>query len=607
MRFNDILNTPVSGRPASRRKTPYARPARPCPFCSVVPKHSKLSRHIAGKHSNIKEVADAMTKDSLTRQKLFAAFRKRGIVDHNRGVLQTERSNGADVNLLCEKSGSSKPSPSLLSMCKRCNGFYQKATFYRHKLSCSRGIDDTASMDRGSIPASVLAVADSQDTDSFGEYILAKFANDDVGNFCRTDACLMKIGKSLWQKMRRKPGKKTEVKKSVMRDMRRLAQLFIAMKEKVVPAGDFTFAQMFSCTHFASLEETIEQLTEAEEDQGHSIRTGLKLGLRYLIPHAANITQGFMLMDRQTDRSAEVDAFLKVFNLRRDYIFSDAEYQACNSRLAKLRRPEQLPKSDDLQLFKSFVSAQLVKFTGDPYHLWGSNDFVMLRDILVARLTLFNARRGGEPCRLLLDEWRDAEKGVWVDNSAAAALLDPVERQLVSNDLIAYQAGKGSHHAVSTLIPKDTVEGLKMLASGDIRTQAGVESDNPFLFPYGQGSMDHVIGYHAIKKISTLAGVKEPQLLTATKIRHYTSTMYAQLDLPETDRELFYRHMGHSKEINENIYQCPLGVLTMAKVGKHLHMLDTGKYILSCFCYALFNIVIITIIFVNHVVTIYTV
>ena len=243
--------------------------------------------------------------------------------------------------------------------------------------------------------------------------------------------------------------------------MRRLAQLFLAMKQKAVPAVDFTFAQMFSCRHFASLEESIEELTETEEDQGHSIRTGLKLGLRYLIPHAANITQGFMLMDRQTDRSAEVDGFLKVFNLRRDYIFSDAEYQACNSRLAKLRRPEQLPKSDDLQLFKSFLSAQLVKFTGDPYHLWGSNDFVMLRDILVARLTLFNARRGGEPCRLLLNEWRDVEKGVWVDNSAA---------------------GKGNHHAVSTLIPKDTVEGLNMIASENVRMQAGVETENPFLF-----------------------------------------------------------------------------------------------------------------------------
>ena len=60
----------------------YARP-RPCPFCTVVPKHSKLPRHIATKHSNITEVAYDRTKDSTTNHKLFAAFRKQGIVDYN--------------------------------------------------------------------------------------------------------------------------------------------------------------------------------------------------------------------------------------------------------------------------------------------------------------------------------------------------------------------------------------------------------------------------------------------------------------------------------------------------------------------------------------------
>ena len=84
---------------------------------------------------------------------------------------------------------------------------YQKGTFYRN---CSRRINDTASIDKGSISATVLTVADSHEKDSFAEYVLAKFVNDDVGNFCRTDVTLMKIGKSLWQGMRCKPGKKTE-------------------------------------------------------------------------------------------------------------------------------------------------------------------------------------------------------------------------------------------------------------------------------------------------------------------------------------------------------------------------------------------------------------
>ena len=47
---------------------------------------------------------------------------------------------------------------------------YQKATFYRPRRNCSRGINDTASIDKGSISATVLTVADSHEKDSFAEY-----------------------------------------------------------------------------------------------------------------------------------------------------------------------------------------------------------------------------------------------------------------------------------------------------------------------------------------------------------------------------------------------------------------------------------------------------
>ena len=43
---------------------------------------------------------------------------------------------------------------------------------------------------------------------------------------------------------------------------------------------------------------------------------------------------------------------------------------------------------------------------------------------------------------------------------------------------MVYQAGKGDHHAVSTLLSKDTDEGLKMLASEEVRQHAGVAKGN---------------------------------------------------------------------------------------------------------------------------------
>ncbi len=51
-------------------------------------------------------------------------------------------------------------------------------------------------------------------------------------------------------------------------------------------------------------------------------------------------------------------------------------------------------------------------------------------------------------------------------------------------------------------------------------------------------------------------------------------------------------------------WECCL--LTTTKVGRHL-TLDAGKYILHCFCYAVFNIFIITtIVTINHVKQWYT-
>ena len=52
--------------------------------------------------------------------------------------------------------------------------------------------------------------------------------------------------------------------------------------------------------------------------------------------------------------------------------------------------------------------------------------------------------------------------------------------------------------------------------------------------------------------------------------------MYVMLDLPEEERELFYKHMGHSKTINETVYQAPPALMEVLKVGRNLVAIDEG-------------------------------
>ena len=48
------------------------------------------------------------------------------------------------------------------------------------------------------------------------------------------------------------------------------------------------------------------------------------------------------------------------------------------------------------------------------------------------------------------------------------------------------------------------------------------------------------------------------------------------LDLPEEERELFYKHMGHSKTINETVYQAPPALMEVLKIGRNLVAIDEG-------------------------------
>ena len=100
---------------------------------------------------------------------------------------------------------------------------------------------------------------------------------------------------------------------------------------------------------------------------------------------------------------------------------------------------------------------------------------------------------------------------------------------------------------------------------------------NKYVFSSIQGSLNHVSGWHAVDAMCKDIGeIVDKSRLTATKNRHRVSTLFAGLELPKTDQKMFYDHMGHSKNINKNIYQAPPALLEITRVGKHLAEIDEG-------------------------------
>ena len=156
--------------------------------------------------------------------------------------------------------------------------------------------------------------------------------------------------------------------------------------------------------------ETIEKYTSL--GTGGRIKAGLKLGLYYLIKASVKIVKAtFLIKDNEHDARI-LDNFLCIFELLKDTIFIDALYQANKDRQIRLQKPASLPLKADVQKFLGIYPYKDKKI--DVFNLITLTGYISLRNLICVRLTLFNARRGGEPPRLFLSELEEANESAWI-------------------------------------------------------------------------------------------------------------------------------------------------------------------------------------------------
>jgi hypothetical protein len=194
--------------------------------------------------------------------------------------------------------------------------------------------------------------------------------------------------------------------------MRRIGHLYIEFSKFCETDGKQTSdaSDMLCRANFQSLTQAVEKITSTENNE---VKAGIKYAIYYLVKKFAKVMLATNLINNQDSKTAEIDKFLDVFALNKNFMFRDATYLLNRNRQVKLRRPEALPTESDVQKLKQYSVERIVTLIRDPYCTWSATEFAELRDLTVSRLTLFNARRGGEPARMTISEWREAETNVW--------------------------------------------------------------------------------------------------------------------------------------------------------------------------------------------------
>uniref|UniRef100_A0A8W8NZK8 Uncharacterized protein n=2 Tax=Magallana gigas TaxID=29159 RepID=A0A8W8NZK8_MAGGI len=241
-------------------------------------------------------------------------------------------------------------------------------------------------------------------------------------------------------------------------------------------------------------------------------------------------------------------------------------------RQSDLRRPVRLPSEKEIEKLRDCTKEIIDSLSIDMYETFDYSKYSQLRDAVVCRLTLFNARRGGEPSRMTVKDWEDALQGVWIDQTKVEHVEDDIEKKLLCENKIAYIHASKVTKLVPLLIPKDCWQAMKILTDYEVRRGAEINEDNTYAFPNIKHSKNHASGWVAVNNLCKKAGLERN--ISATDMRHYVATSYALLDVPPNEREMFYKHLGHSKQMNENVYQCPPAMKTITQVGKFLNQLE---------------------------------
>jgi len=312
---------------------------------------------------------------------------------------------------------------------------FSRKHFWRHKVQC-RG--ESTTMPTG-IPVSLLTNITSANhaiSQEFQDKILCKLSNDEVSQVCQSDKTILNVGSRLYEKLKRKKDKASGVAKDVRMQMRRIGSLFLTFNAVLLERGQQSFSDssaMLIRSNFYALEEAISRRTAEGENDNERLKAGLKMAYYYLLKKMSKIVKASYLVENEDMKAQEIDKFTEVLSLNHNILFGDALYKINNTRQTKLRRPDKLPTEQDYQKLRDYSLKRIEQLISDEYTLWTATEYCELRDLVLSRVTLFNARRGGEPARLTLQEWHNAREDEWLDANNIDHCSETAKCSAISN------------------------------------------------------------------------------------------------------------------------------------------------------------------------------
>lgn len=504
----------------------------------------KLARHLSRTHATEKDVAHAFShpKGSKTRHCLLKQLRNRGNYQHNIKVQQT--GNGEIVPLRRQKKDNSLNS---YQPCTHCLGYFLQRELWRHQRSCNLKTDDKKPPRRRRSRSAIFKNFVLHDCLSEGcQNVVRNMRDDDVSKYLRNDTLICQFGNRLYEKH----GHEKEGHEYISQKMRALGRFMLAVRELDRNVEDLY--QVCTESRFSLALEALKKIGCFDPHSNKCKKSGAsKMG--YSLKCAIEVAL------EKNDMADEARNHAKKFIelLGTDWL----SYETSNT--CKQTEGDIMHLIDDVVKLQRFLNNTgdkvILELTEHPNH----KSWKMLREILLAELTLFNRGRRSVAEKMLLEEYIQRHK-----EPIHGKMCEPLTKleQALSGALISVGVTNKDGSWVPVLFTVRMASSLDILIK--YREDVGVPADNPYMFP--QMTADaHIRSHDCIRIFAQNCGVSKLEVHT----HKYVATIFQLRSLSGNEKQLVAALVGDSsfelQTLDENLTQ-------LAKFCDLLQTMDDG-------------------------------
>lgn len=201
-----------------------------------------------------------------------------------------------------------------------------------------------------------------------------------------------------------------------------------------------------------------------------------------------------------------------------------------------------------------------------------SSNWKDLAKVTLAQVILFNRRRAGEVSSMPFSAYLSRDTSETHEDVNLA--ITPLEYKLCKYFIWITIVGKRGRRVPVLLTPL-MKESLDTLIEN--REDCGVLDENGFLFALPH-SVHYLRGLDCIRHfVHECDGIKNPKVLTSTKLRKHIATLSTVLNLKTTELDQFADFLGHNIDVHRGHYRLLEGTLQLAKISKVLLALKQGR------------------------------